>query len=347
MANIMINKLCNLNCSYCFANEFVNSEEYVNSKTKGNMTIENFKKALEFVKRTDTHVGIIGGEPTIHPKFGEILEIIIKDPVIKTATVFTNALNIEKYYDLLSNKKFNITVNFNSANDIGDLKFKRILKNIDEMITEKYFVNNKLHIGVNFYKEDFDYDYVVDVLEKYNLEAVRLSVVIPNNDESRNLDSVSYFMKMKPVIMNFFKELKRINVMPHFDCNVMPRCIFTEAELKWFEEFWKMENDDVGRCNLGDCSSCSAVIDILEDLSAVRCFGLSREHKVKIDSFENLRRLERYFMNKYDTYAYVIPSSDVCNECKLRLTNECMGGCLAFKINKINKAIKLVDKIGE
>ena len=42
MANLMITKQCNLHCSYCFANEFVN-------KQKDIMSFENFMKCMKFL----------------------------------------------------------------------------------------------------------------------------------------------------------------------------------------------------------------------------------------------------------------------------------------------------------
>ncbi len=64
MANIMLTDACNLKCPYCFANEFVN-------KDKNDITEEAFDEATDFIVGDGTHtsVGLVGGEPTIHPRF--------------------------------------------------------------------------------------------------------------------------------------------------------------------------------------------------------------------------------------------------------------------------------------
>lgn len=68
MANIFLTRKCNLKCPYCFADEFVNQKNQ-------DVTLENFKKILNFIKVDKTSkVGLIGGEPTLHPKFNEILD---------------------------------------------------------------------------------------------------------------------------------------------------------------------------------------------------------------------------------------------------------------------------------
>ncbi len=53
-------------------------------------------------------VGLIGGEPLIHEKFCEFIDILIKDKKIPKVMLYTNGLLIDKYINKLSNKKINI-----------------------------------------------------------------------------------------------------------------------------------------------------------------------------------------------------------------------------------------------
>ena len=68
MSNIMINEVCNQRCSYCFASEFVN-------KKRNDMSFTNFKKAVKFINtaRSSNRIGIIGGEPLLHPEFDKFI----------------------------------------------------------------------------------------------------------------------------------------------------------------------------------------------------------------------------------------------------------------------------------
>ena len=69
MANLMITKQCNLKCTYCFANEFVNRQNDM-------MSYENFLKCLDFLMcDVNERIGIIGGEPTLHPNLKKMLVI--------------------------------------------------------------------------------------------------------------------------------------------------------------------------------------------------------------------------------------------------------------------------------
>lgn len=338
MPNIMINKNCNLNCPYCFANEFVNKDD-----NKNNITVENFKKALDFIASRDSHVGIIGGEPTIHPNFEKLIDIVISDFRIKRITLFTNGINIDKYERVLSNPKVTMLINLNSPNDIGLKNYNKIIDNINMFHTKYGF--NRHTLGINMYKPDFDFKYIVDALDKFNINVVRTSIAVPNNVSSRSFDMIEYFKIMKPRIFEFFRELEKLDIMPFYDCNSMPLCILTDSEREWLKTFVKHEPKCNHSCNLIDPAVCSPVIDILPDLTAVRCFGCSEQSKIKISNFSKINHLSKYFEHEIDAYATIIPTHIQCNDCYYKNTKQCSGGCLAYKQQNILKLKNTFNEI--
>ena len=63
MANIAITNYCNLKCPYCFADDMIHDDNK-------NMSLENYVKILRYlIQYNETDIGIIGGEPTLHPQF--------------------------------------------------------------------------------------------------------------------------------------------------------------------------------------------------------------------------------------------------------------------------------------
>ena len=108
MANIMITKKCNLACPYCFANEFVNAEKSENM----DITIENFQKILDFIVGDGSvkSVGLIGGEPTCHKNFDDILDILIDDVRVENVTVYTNGVLLEHHIEKLNHPKIHLLV---------------------------------------------------------------------------------------------------------------------------------------------------------------------------------------------------------------------------------------------
>ena len=72
MPNIAFINYCNLSCPYCFANEFIEEKKQLISE-------EQLKKILNFLKlnkQNQAKIGIIGGEPTLHPDFKKLLLLI-------------------------------------------------------------------------------------------------------------------------------------------------------------------------------------------------------------------------------------------------------------------------------
>ena len=92
--NIILNSYCNLKCNYCFADEYM--EE--NVKTPGKSMDYDFfaGEMLPRVKNV-TLINFMGGEPTLHPRFNDMLSSTLKTMQPFTYLgVFTNGLMPEK-----------------------------------------------------------------------------------------------------------------------------------------------------------------------------------------------------------------------------------------------------------
>lgn len=111
VANIAITNYCNLKCSYCFADDVMLREQ------NKNMSLENYIKILKYLTEDNKEkkIGIIGGEPTLHPQFQEILietnHCAIANKV--DFTLFTNGIELEKYLPYIG---MNISILINCNN---------------------------------------------------------------------------------------------------------------------------------------------------------------------------------------------------------------------------------------
>lgn len=341
MANIMMTDVCNLSCPYCFANEFVN-------KDRNEITEENFDKAVDFIvgDGSRSSIGLIGGEPTIHSRFEYFVRKLINDDRVKTIVVYTNGIAIDKYWDIITHNKIRLLINCNSPSDIGDHNYKKLCENLDRLLIDKEF-KNYVTLGINMYGANFEYAYMLELLRKYNFHHVRVSITVPNMDAGRNVDAHKYFLKMKPRMLEFFNELMQCEIIPNFDCNKIPSCLLENEEICKFDKFLSNSfiKENIGKSNISNKNVfCSPVIDIRQDLTAVRCFGLSKCTKVSISDFYGIKDLEKYYIGMIDAYAYNTVYSPKCKDCYSRKTLQCSGGCLAFKIKEILTAQNFVAK---
>lgn len=334
--NIMLNQVCNLACPYCFANEFVGRTEESLRKDKSQISIENFRKALDFAIRSgESRIGLIGGEPLLHPSFEELVEMSINSP-IPTVHLFTNGVYLDKYFNLLGSDKFTILINVNGPEDIGEKQYKRIVDNIEYLVNRMY-AGRKISLGINIYKEDMDYGFILNLLKKYpEFNRLRLAITVPNSDDMRKENSIEYFSRMKDTTFKLFRELDKLGVMPNYDCNGMPICVTTEEEQEWLRTFWKYE-DQCGYCNVADHHKCTPVLDVLPNLDVIRCFGMSDVLKVNMNKFETTKQIRGYFEHEIDSLMNILPANEECNTCMYKNTTECNGGCLAFKLGKFDE----------
>ena len=335
MANIMLTDVCNLRCPYCFANEFVN-------KDANEISMENFKKALDFIATdpNERSVGLIGGEPTIHSKFREILQLLIEDKRFQRVVLYTNGIRINEFVDELSHPKFHLLINCNASCDIGENNYKKLDENIDLFVKQRY-MKEKISLGINFYKPDFNYEYILKLLIKYGYDRVRFSVTVPNTSGNKNINALTYFEQYKEPIIKFHLKLLEHNILPYYDCNKIPSCLYEledfiahKDKIPNFDENNPF-NSNEERSILNDIVHCSPVVDIRHDLTAVRCFGLSDVTKVNISDFPGIFELKKYYFQQIDAFACQTSSSSKCADCMKRKNGKCYGGCLAFKINDI------------
>ena len=68
--NIILNSYCNLKCNYCFADEYM--EEHVQTPSKS-MDFQFFQEELLPRVKNVSLINFMGGEPTLHPRFTDIL----------------------------------------------------------------------------------------------------------------------------------------------------------------------------------------------------------------------------------------------------------------------------------
>lgn len=322
MANIVITNRCNLHCPYCFA-----SDTY--SGLKDDIAFGDFVKALSFLKSDGPNsIGLIGGEPTLHPNFPALVESVIHDEDITSCTIFTNGTSIKQHEKLLVHPKMKLLINWNSPEQIGADTFNEIRDGVDELMFG-YHMADRINIGLNLYSSDFDYKYAMDLLRRYDLHRVRISLTVPRS----NHNMVEFFAARKDDIFGFLQAMRSISVLPYFDCNAIPRCIWSEDEIAWIEEF--LEECGNPESNLlSDGTNCAPVIDIMPNLNAARCFGLSDQYQVPIVNFRKLSDLYRHFALVFDAVAPRIPGHDKCTSCYERMVGKCFSGCLKSRLEE-------------
>lgn len=324
MPNIMITQRCNLNCEYCFANDFVNK-----NSSDTDISIKDFRRILDFIIGDGSvkNIGLIGGEPTLHEHFSDILDVLIAEERLKGVTIYTNGIHVKQYIEKLINKKFHLLINCN------DLSLKNgIFEDFLESISlAKKYLCSRIVLGVNYYKKNFDYSFLWELLEGYNEGRIRVSISVPNT-LYYNYSPLDYFSEIKEEVLLFFEKLKEKGLVPFLDCNLFPACLISYEDWMRFDS-WGADNPLL--ILKSKATGCKPVIDIMKDYTAVRCFGLSGISKVDIRNFASISDLNNYYIRTIDAYAINSIYDDKCDSCYKYKTMKCSGGCLVYKVGEI------------
>jgi hypothetical protein len=167
---------------------------------------------------------------------------------------------------------------------------------------------------------------------------------VPQKGDLNGKSPLDYFHEMKLVAMRFVCDMIRCGVLTGFDCNFLPGCVLTKDERdgmretkevfysalsrRYSDTFWQ-------RAIVCEMHNCTPVIDILPDLRAIRCFGLSEYTKRDIRDFRNIGELRRHYVKTVDRPAHSLWTSDKCESCYNRECGDCSGGCLLFKAEQL------------
>lgn len=313
MANIAITNYCNLRCKYCFADDMIH-------EPKKFISIENFRKILSFIAKTpSTNIGIIGGEPTLHPNFLNILSEA--DDYCKQThgrvALFSNGIELGKYLPAIT-ENISILINCNAPIYLGKENIKKMNNLFDKFKTLSWF-ESKVRIGCNIHPDLKDYTYIWQIVERYNIKIIRVSVVSPAGCYTNfRSDKEAYYKMMKDYFIKFCKNAEEHNCKLSIDCNHIPSCYFTNKEKKLLEKV-----SDVAALDF-----CRPVVDITPDFRATACFGVYEP--INLNSFSTLNEVEQYLLIKKTIPKYNANCYGRCKGCKEYDLTRCQGGCLGF-----------------
>ena len=164
-----------------------------------------------------------------------------------------------------------------------------------------------------------DYSYMWNVVDKYNLDHIRCSVVSPGGiyipwREKKE----EYYNIMKPIFIQFCKDAIKHHCRLGMDCGHIPMCYFTLEEKEIVQE----------ACDGLYQDFCEPVIDITTDFRATACFGAY--DPVDIRDFNDVMELHRFLLAKKTLPRASANCTGRCSTCKKHKLLQCQGGCLGF-----------------
>lgn len=325
--NILFTNYCNLSCPYCFAAPKLNPDRKVGHKY---ISLSDLGVFLDFCKNSSqTHIGILGGEPTLHPYFIKAVKAVMDSGI--EATIFSNGIiadeEIVAFLKDLDSKKYSLTININSERTYGKREYSLLQKNLK-------ILHNKIVPGFNIYEEDFEADFLIGLIKKYDLQrAIRLSMASPIIGHSNRYIPLEKHKTIAHKIVKFAGKCDESDIVIAFDCG-FTLCSFSEEECGKLQYY----NSPLA------VNGCAPIIDVSWDLSVWRCFSTSALWNRKLTEFKDLKEIQDFFENKFRKFKSVGATKN-CVGCKYLRRNQCSGVCLAYTLKSFNVE-RLLAKTG-
>jgi radical SAM protein with 4Fe4S-binding SPASM domain len=263
-------------------------------------------------------VTLLGGEPTLHPQFEEIVNYLFA--VGLNVRIFTNGIIEEQKLEFLKNtepKRMSLIVNVNHPDECDPSQLQQTLRTLEAL-------PDKTGLGVNFYRKDLDLGFALELTKRFGLyRYIRLGLAQPIYGVDNTYIPISEYASVAQPIVDFARECDRFDVALEFDCG-FTMCMFS--------------NEQLGSLLSSGSSfsfTCPTVVDIGPDLDVWHCFPLSTIMNAKLGDFDTRDEIVAYYSRKTAFYRS-IGALSACKSCKHLRRGFCAGGCLSYTLAAFN-----------
>lgn len=310
MNNLSIIAACNRHCPYCFATETLaklRSPEKI-------MRWETFERSLDFLERSGIEqVGVLGGEPTLHPEFPRMVDRILERNF--NLLLFSGGLMPEvalRRLERVAPDCFSVLINVLSPDEGRPSEHRR-----QAQVFRR--IGSRVQLGFTIGSPNDELDFLLDLIEDYGLlRRIRLGLAHPILGGSNHSLHPEHYMEVGRLVGRFGRRAWQRDPGLGFvlDCGFVP-CMFPKDFLEALPE-----------SKPGFAQSCSPIIDILPDGRVISCYGLAHHHQEPLPAKDDAAWLRSRFMEvqEPDRSNWLYPR---CGSCQRRRNGGCSGGCLA------------------
>lgn len=320
MPNVLLTQACVRSCPYCFARKHM-----AECSPDDVLAWEDLVYLADLFQRAgERRFSLLGGEPTLHPAFNDMVAYLLARDF--TVTVFTSGVMAERTlqeavaaFGDLAPERLSFVCNLNdpvqTRSSLAEQEgIKRFLAALGERVAP----------GFNIYRLDFSLDFLFDLINRYGLRRhIRIGLAHPIVGKRNRHIALRDMDTVIGRLFSFRPQFEAFQVTPGLDCG-FPMCRFSDEQLAWLYRYTG------GRNEFG----CGPVLDIGPDMSVWSCFPLSGIAKRSVYEFDSLPQMYEYYADFHRKVKVeaggVLPE---CDTCAVRALDHCKGGCLAHNLN--------------
>jgi len=310
--NILLTTACNLDCAYCFA------ESVRGGAGQQEMTLRELEWLLLQLNPDADEVRLMGGEPTLHSRYPEVMRLVNDFGFI--VTVFTNGTQAV-LRETAPNLPYQVLLNLNDWTFYDEGQQTEILNNLAAL-------GQKVSLGATVTRPDFDLSTHRRLIQEYGLKPViRLglaqpvvggkNVYLPDRDLAAAHASIA----------EWAGRLAEDGIRLNFDCGFM-RCHFDDQQIEQLIRAGTILRFD-----------CGPALDVGPGLKAWRCFAFSKGLGLDLRRFSDLQTAREWFAQRDK---FLAPVREACS---MHQSGWCRGGCLARQAIRAEQLEKSALKI--
>lgn len=313
MPNVLITTRCNRACKYCFAQDKVTLGG--RRAASQEMSLENVLVVADWLTRSAINdFRLIGGEPTIHSRFVDIVDLV-RDRGFRV-TVFSNGVMPASARDRLASlpeEAGGALININHPSEYSPAEWQSLEKTLQAL-------GPRAGLGFNVYRVDFDARFLVDLTLAYGLRReIRIGLAQPILKAENVFLPRDRYRAVGARLVELGRFAEARDVILGFDCG-MTMCMFTDDQ-------W----GDLVRTTNHQWFNCSPILDIGPDLTVWPCFPLSGCFDRRLGDFATVQDLVEHYKKVVERFR-VLGGQVECVTCRHLRRRQCFGGCLAHAI---------------
>jgi MoaA/NifB/PqqE/SkfB family radical SAM enzyme len=285
------------------------------SPTPREMGIEDFRTVLAFLGRSGhTSFHLAGGEPTLHRRFPELLDLAIAGGF--RVGILSNGLFGERIRSHLVSRldRFDsLLLNVNEPSACTAERWATLRANLAAL-------GEKALLGVNIHRVGQDLDWLLDLAREFPVIGLRF-VFAHQSGRTASPDVLAYEEipgETDRLVRLVDRAGTELGIMLVYDCGFLP-CLFDEKQ----REVLRRSN-----CVLGGCEPTNLTVDV--DLRVSHCFNREDPARVvRLRDFDHADQLEAFFREAIRRDGEGRFLFEECPACPERRAGTCGGGCLA------------------
>lgn len=311
MANLVLTSRCNRDCAYCFADK---------TPAVADMTLAAAERILDLALASGLQqVRLLGGEPTLHPDFGAILNAGVRRGL--EVLVFSNGLLPPAALEAIQRtppSQCRVMLNLNLGG--ADAAAHRA-----QSAHTAAALGPRAFVGVNLHSPGLPLLEAAQFAKTHGLaRVIRVGMAHPRLDRRNLFLQPRHYRGVGAELEAFLKAIHPDGFSLSLDCGFVP-CMFSHE----FLELAGVTPRALGR-------RCGPIPDVQPDLSAIHCFALSEMDQLPLGGGQRLQEVRELLEVRAGAWRTLGVFRE-CTACALRRQGDCLGGCLATALLRAHR----------